>query len=301
MGTSVQPRQPGDDLGAVHVGQAEVEDDGVGRVGGRLLEGLGAVGREVDVVVPGAQVDAEGPQQLGFVVDDEHAGHDAAWLRSRRPGEAGEESAAGNETTMVSPPPGVSSGSRVPPMASTSPRDSASPRPIPVVLSVSPRRWKGRKTRSWSPGGMPGPRSMILISTRSPSRLLLRCGGVSGGAYRSAFAATLASTRSSSPGSAWTRTGSSGRSTTMRTPSAPRSSRAREMTSSTAVGCRSIDMAPACSRLMSSRLSTSAANRSSEVSAASSSSWRSSASRRMSRLSRLETAALAAASGVRKS
>ena len=30
------------------------------------------------VVVPGAQVDAEGPQELRFVVDDEDAGHDAA-------------------------------------------------------------------------------------------------------------------------------------------------------------------------------------------------------------------------------
>ena len=78
---------------------------------------------------------------------------------------------------MVSPPPGVSSGSSVPPMASTRPRDSASPRPIPVVLSVSPRRWKGRKTRSRSSGGMPGPRSMTRISTRSPRRLLVRCGG----------------------------------------------------------------------------------------------------------------------------
>ncbi len=33
-------------------------------------------------------------------------------------------------------------------MASVSPRDSASPRPTPVVLSVSPRRWNGAKTRS---------------------------------------------------------------------------------------------------------------------------------------------------------
>ena len=28
---------------------------------------------------------------------------------------------------------------------------------MPVVLSVSPRRWNGRKTRSQSSGGMPGP------------------------------------------------------------------------------------------------------------------------------------------------
>ena len=55
-------------------------------------------------------------------------------------------------------------------MASDRPRDSASPRPTPVVLSVSPHRWKGVKTRSRSAGGMPGPRSMTLSSTRSPSR-----------------------------------------------------------------------------------------------------------------------------------
>ena len=33
----------------------------------------------------------------------------------------------GKETVMVSPPPGVSSASRVPPIASVRPRDSASP------------------------------------------------------------------------------------------------------------------------------------------------------------------------------
>ena len=68
------------------------------------------------------------------------------------------------------------------------------------------------------------------------------------------------------------RPGRSGRSsaasmTTWR-PSGPRSSRARATTSSTAVGWTSIDMAPACSRLMSSRLSTSAASRSRDSSAA---------------------------------
>ena len=44
--------------------------------------------------------------------------------------------AVGSEMTSVSPPPGVSSSSRVPAMASISPRESASPRPSPAVLRV---------------------------------------------------------------------------------------------------------------------------------------------------------------------
>jgi len=48
---------------------------------------------------------------------------------------------------MVSPPPGVSSGSSVPLIASVRPRDNARPSPTPVV-SVSPSRWKGANIRS---------------------------------------------------------------------------------------------------------------------------------------------------------
>ena len=59
--------------------------------------------------------------------------------------------------------------------------------------------------------------------------------------------------------------------------------------------------APVCSRLMSSRLSTSAASLSSDSSAVSSSSSRSSADHSTSRLSRLVTTALTVASGVRRS
>jgi hypothetical protein len=48
--------------------------------------------------------------------------------------------AAGSEMVMVSPPPGVFSGSSVPPIASVKPRDTVSPSPTPVVLPVSPSR-----------------------------------------------------------------------------------------------------------------------------------------------------------------
>ena len=88
---------------------------------------------------------------------------------------------AGTDTVMVSPPPGVSSAVRVPPIASVRPRDSASPSPTPVVLSVSPSRWNGTNIRSLSFSGMPGPRSTTRSSTRSPSALAVSSGGLPGG------------------------------------------------------------------------------------------------------------------------
>ena len=57
--------------------------------------------------------------------------------------------------TIVSPPPGVSSGVSVPPMPSVKPFESASPRPSPVELSVSPRRWNGANMSSRRSGGDP--------------------------------------------------------------------------------------------------------------------------------------------------
>ena len=72
-------------------GKAEVEHDDVGMVAGREVERVLAVGREVDVVAAGAQVDAERAQDLRLVVDDEHAGHDGATSRLM---------------TIVTPPPG---------------------------------------------------------------------------------------------------------------------------------------------------------------------------------------------------
>jgi hypothetical protein len=88
---------------------------------------------------------------------------------------------------MVRPPPGVSCGSSVPPIASVRPRDSASPSPTPPGdLLVSPSRWNGRNARPHSVRGMPGPRSTTLISTRSPWARAVSSGGVPGGEYRKA-------------------------------------------------------------------------------------------------------------------
>ena len=69
------------------------------------VERVLAVGREVDVVAAGAQVDAERAQDLRLVVDDQHPRHVAA----------------GRLMTIVTPPPGVSSTSSSPPIASTKP------------------------------------------------------------------------------------------------------------------------------------------------------------------------------------
>ena len=82
---------------------------------------------------------------------------------------------------MVSPPPGVSSGTSVPPMASARPRERARPSPTPVVLSVSPSRWNGTKIWSHCSVGTPGPRSTTRISTRRSCSLAVTAGGRSGG------------------------------------------------------------------------------------------------------------------------
>src|SRR5262249_52199301 len=186
--------QPADYLHPVQVRQAEVEDHQVRRAVAGPLQRLPAGGGRVHLVAAHPQVDPQRAQDLRLVVDYQNAGHvaslppsaaaaggEGACPRSRRPGSAWpgwpSARAAGRDMTMVSPPPGVSSGSSVPPMASVSPRDSARPSPTPVVLSVSPSRWKGTNTRSRSGSGMPGPRSATPSSTRSPSALAVSSGG----------------------------------------------------------------------------------------------------------------------------
>src|ERR1700727_4055862 len=103
--------------------------------------------------MPDPQVDPQRAEDLRFVVYDQHGRHGAAVAGYRGAGRG----AAGSDRVMVRPPPGVSSGSRVPPMASVRPRARASPRPTPVVLSVSPRRWNGTNRRVPSAAGAPGP------------------------------------------------------------------------------------------------------------------------------------------------
>jgi hypothetical protein len=78
---------------------------------------------------------------------------------------------------IVRPPPGVWAGCSVPRIASVRPRDTASPSPTPVVLSVSPSRWKGANILSLSASGTPGPQSMTRSSIRPLRALAVSSGG----------------------------------------------------------------------------------------------------------------------------
>ena len=102
--------------------------------------------REVDVVAARAEVGAERAQDLRLVVDDEDPGHCAALSR----------------TTTVSPPPGVSSSSIEPPIASTKPSRDRQAEPDALVGGSS-RRGAGTAgtCASRSAAGTPGPRSTI--------------------------------------------------------------------------------------------------------------------------------------------
>src|SRR5215470_15746291 len=178
--------QPADHFDAIQVGQAEVEYYQVGRVLRSLVERLRAGLRGVDLVIPGAQVYPERPDDLRLVVNDEHPAHDGTWSALSgwvcSPGRVrAVPGTAGSESSMVRPPPGVSSGSKVPSIASVRPFDNARPRPMPVVLSVSPSRWNGTNIRPACSLGMPGPRSMTRNSTRSPNELAVSSGGVPAG------------------------------------------------------------------------------------------------------------------------
>src|SRR5581483_4556876 len=159
--------QPPDDVDAGDAGQPEVEDHDVGVVVGGLAEGVLPRGGEVDVVAPGPEVDRQGPEDLRLVVDDEDPLGGHAVTSGGSMGTSG-PSAVGRTTTMVVPPPGVSSTVSSPPMATVKPRATARPRPTPAPEERSPSRWNGRNTRSRSAGGMPGPWSTTRTSTADP-------------------------------------------------------------------------------------------------------------------------------------
>ena len=113
-----------DHLDPVDPGKPEIEDDHLGVLAGsdrqRRLAGL----RELDVVIARAEIRRERAPDLRLVVDDEDAGH----------------SATGRRATMVSPPPGVSSASISPPIASRKPFATARPSPTPSLCPESPSR-----------------------------------------------------------------------------------------------------------------------------------------------------------------
>src|ERR1700730_10442497 len=227
------PAQRSGDVDAVDVGQAEIEDNDVGMVTGRELQPLPAVLGTVDLV---AARSASGPRRP-------RRGHDS-WLpplhrqgRPQRgqlhPHRAHRAAATGKLNTMVAPPPGVSSMSSVPAIASTNPRATARPRPIPAPVDRAPRRWKGWNTWSRWSRGVPAPRPTTSTSTSPPAVTAWPRTVWSFGDHASALSITFASARSRSAGSTWTRGRSSGTSSTTSRPRSPRPATARLTTSST--------------------------------------------------------------------
>jgi hypothetical protein len=112
--------------------------------------------------------------------------------------------AAGSETTMVSPPPGASSGSTVPPIASVRPRATTSPTPPagPVARVAEPVEGQEHPL----PVGLGDARAVIDYAQlhRVPTALAVTSGGDAAGEYRRALPTRFATTRSTIAGSAIT-------------------------------------------------------------------------------------------------
>src|SRR5581483_8156775 len=142
----------------------------------------------------------------------------------------------GRLTTIVVPPPGVSSTVRSPPTASTKPFATARPSPTPAPFGLSPRRWNGRNTRSRSSLGMPGPVSITRRSTLSPTWPAMTRTGIPTGAWRTPFSTRLATARSRSAGSTSMRGSVSGTSVSTALSDAPRLDTAPATTSSNPTG-----------------------------------------------------------------
>src|SRR5580704_12775228 len=326
-----------DHIDAVDSGKAQVEEDHIGLEMGRPVHPLFTAPGRRHLVATGAEADAQCSQQRGVVVAHQDGGarlasfvavvggdrvegaHDAelargsgvpvaSWLsigsdRALPPLPGGSPATAGRSgirTTIVQPPPGVSSMSRSPPTASTNPRATARPSPTPTRLSESPRRWKGWKTASRSWRRIPGPRSITLMSTR-PATAPASMRSPFPPAWVSALSIRLATARSRSTGSVCTRGSGVSTSTTTSSPRGPRLSTAAAISSWTSVLWSSTSIDPVCRRFMSSRFSTRLFNRSDSSSIVCSRIRVSSGPKASWSESRLEDAALIDARGVRRS
>ena len=208
-----------------------------------------------------------------------------------------------SRNTIVSPPPGVSSISTSPPIASTKPFATARPSPTPVAAR--------RRRRVAGTGGRPGrdrPAARPARDRRrgrrraSPAAPATTRTGLPGGLWLRALMITFASARSSSPGSASTRGCVSSTSTsTSRGAGADARERCRDRPRRPRRRSRLTSSAPVCSRLMSSRLPTSALRRSDSSSIVTRNSCRASGVHSTSSWRRLVTDALIPESGVRRS
>ena len=249
IGHAVQPRRPADHLDPVDAGQTEVEDDDVGVV---------ARGERRAPPRPSPPGRPRSRAPCRFVPSARRICGSSSTTRIRVISlpSAGRPSSARPRACPRSRPRR--------PWPRRSPCATASPSPTPSPLPAGRRAaGTGRKIRSRSAGGTPGPRSTTRTSTRLAAtpgddphgRAVRGCG-------RAALAITLASARSSSPGSASTRGCVSATSTSTSAARGPMLASAAGITSSTPTGVRLTSSAPVWSRLMSRRLPTSALSRS---------------------------------------
>src|SRR6476661_3013823 len=210
--------QLGAHLGAVAVGQHQIEDHEVGRRERRRGQRLGGAGRRGYPVARLRERDLERPPDRALVVDDED---------QRLAAHGPLAPAAGSSRTKVLPPPGVSAERRTsPPLATASPRAIARPSPDPGTSRVRPPREKGSKICLASSDATPGPWSRTAIST-SPSRGATRTStSRSVGENLSAFSTTFTTTRWSWGPSPRTRGTSAAASTRTRVCDSPRKSSA---------------------------------------------------------------------------
>ena len=203
-----------DDFDTRHVGQAEVEHDGVGMAACGECERLGSGCSQLHFVAAGAQIHIERTEDGRLVVDHEDG---ASW----RVGGGAHGRPTGRVNTIVVPPPGVSSTAMSPPIARTNPRATASPRPTPlgVLPRPSPRRWNGSNTWlalvSGDAGSVVDHPDVDVVTDRDGSTRTT----FSIGDHATALSTTLARARSRSPAS--TSTGGTGSLTSMTTRAAP--------------------------------------------------------------------------------
>ena len=162
LGPAPQAR---DHLDAVDAGQAEVEDHHVGVVLGGEAERLLAGRRQVDLV-------ARGPG--GWCARARRICGSSSTTSTRvMPRPSG--------STMVSPPPGVSSASSSPPMRLDEPAGDGQAEADARRASGRPGAGRARTAARPSRPATPGPVSMTRRSTRSPTApASIRTGGVPG-------------------------------------------------------------------------------------------------------------------------
>ena len=202
---------------------------------------------------------------------------------------------------MVTPPPGVSSTTISPPIASTNPRATARPSPTPVPFELSPRRWNGWNTCSRCAGGIPGPRSTTRRSTRPSATHASTRTRVSTGDHVERVLDDVRDGTLEQRGVGLHARQRLGRRRRRPAPASLSPASAAGMTSSSATARITSCSAPVCSRLMSSRLPTRWLSRSVPSSMVSSSSRVAPGVKSTSRCSRLLTDALIDESGVRRS